>query len=96
MEVFDFLNIIYHNTTDQNLGSKEPILDTYWSTNMTEKKMMIETRPRYPSNKLTFTIANITKGTNIRFLDIILNLNAKFDVDLLLEDSKRICIFNIR
>ena len=69
---------------------------SYWPSNMTEKKMMIDTRPRYPSNKLTFTIANITKGTNIRFLDINLNLNSKFDVDLLLEDSKRICIFNIR
>ena len=70
--------------------------DWYTPQDMIKMNMMIKTRPRYPSNKLTFTIADITKGTNIRFLDIILNLNAKFDVDLLLEDSKRICIFNIR
>ena len=62
---------------------------SYWPSNMTEKKMMIDTRPRYPSNKLTFTIANITKGKPIRFVNILLNSFAKFDVDIFFEDSKR-------
>ena len=75
----------YHNT-DQNEGSR---FDNYLPSNMTEMKMIIETRPRYPSNKLTLTIANLTKGTIIRFVDINLNSNVKFDVDLFLEDSQR-------
>ena len=58
-------------------------------TNMTEMKMMIDSRrPRYPSDKLTFTIANITRGT-IRFVNIFFKSNAEFDVDVVLEDSKR-------
>ena len=56
---------------------------------MIEKEMMMETRPRYPSNKLSFTIANITKEKSIRFFNIYLTLNWQFDVDVVLEDSKR-------
>ena len=63
--------------------------DFYGPTKMSEMQMMIDTRPtRYPSNKRTFTIADITKNKQIRTLDIYLNLNAKFDVNVLLEDSK--------
>ena len=58
-------------------------------TNMTEMKMMIETRPRYPSDKYTFTIADITKNKHIRWCDIGLNLKRRFDVDVVLEDSQR-------
>ena len=86
MKVFESFEIGYYNTTDQNAGSQ---FDTYLPTNMTEMKMMIETRPRYPSNKLTFTIADITKGTNIRYFNINFNPKATFDVDVFLEDSKR-------
>ena len=64
--------------------------DFYGPTKMSEMQMMIDTRPtRYPSNKRTFTIADITKNKQIRTLDIYLNLSAKFDVNVLLEDSKR-------
>ena len=86
MNVFGSLLMVYYNNSDQNAGSQ---YDTYLPTNMTEKKMMIETRPRYPSNKLTFSIANIAKGKTIPY--IILNLNAKLDadIDVILEDSKR-------
>ena len=59
----------------------------FWLENMTE--MMIDTRPTYPSSKLTFTIANITKDKAIRFFNIYLTLNGTFDVDVVLEDSKR-------
>ena len=83
MEVFEYLEMVYYDTEHQN------VFDTYWPTNMTEMKMMIETRPRYPSNKLTFTIADIAKGTTIRYIDIEIYSNATFDVDLFLEDSRR-------
>ena len=86
MKVFESLNMAYYNIEDPHAGSQ---VDTYWPTNISEMKMMIETRPRYPSSKLTLTIANLTKGTIIRFVDINLNSNVKFDVDLFLEDSQR-------
>ena len=56
---------------------------------MTNMKMMIESRPSYPSNKLTFSIADFTKDTVIQFFNIALNLNEQYDVDVVLEDSKR-------
>ena len=86
MKVFEGLEISYYNSEDQNGGS---IVDSYTPTNMTEMKMMIETRPRYPSNKLTFTIANLTKGKIIRYFCLYFNSNATFDVDVSLEDSNR-------
>ena len=62
----------------------------FWGVrDMLEKNMMIETRPRYPSEKVSFTITNMTKDKPIRFFNILLNLNAEFDVDVILEDSQR-------
>ena len=52
-------------------------------------EMMVDTRLTYPSSKLTFSIANITKHKVIRFIDIQLILNGKIVVDTVLEDSKR-------
>ena len=54
-------------------------------------KMMIETRPSYPSDKLTFNVAGLTKDKVIKFfyLNIYLILNEKYDVNVVLEDSKR-------
>ena len=86
MKVFDSLEVSYYNTEDDNGGS---IVDNYTPTNMTEMKMMIETRPRYPSNKLTFTIANLTRGKITRYIALHFNSYVIFDVDLFLEDSKR-------
>ena len=86
MEVFKYLEMAYYNIEDQNARSQ---FDTYNTTDMEETKMMIETRPRYPSNKLTFTIATIAKGRTMRYLNINFNSNANFDVDAFLEDSKR-------
>ena len=56
---------------------------------MINMEMVIENRPSYPSNKLTFTIADEIKDKVIKFFSIYLNLNDKYDVDLVLEDSKR-------
>ena len=90
MEAFEFLAIAYfNNTADQNAEGKFEQWDSFYATNMTEMEMIIETRPRYPSNKLTFTIANIAKGTTIRYFTINFKSNATFDVDVFLEDSKR-------
>ena len=85
MKVFKSFEMAYDNIADQNSGG----FDSYLPTNMVEMKMMIETRPRYPSNKLTFTIADIVKDKPLNFLNIFFSLNAKFDVDVILEDSKR-------
>ena len=88
--VFRALEMAYFNTTDQNAGGQ---FNLYYllPTDMTEMNMMIETRPRYPSNKLTFTIANLAKGKTIRIININFEIdsNAKFDIDLFFEDSKR-------
>ena len=85
MKIFKSLEMAYYNIGDLNAGSQ---YDVYLPSNMTEMKMMIETRPRYPSNKLTFTIANIANGITFHFIDIHLNAY-EIDVDLFLEDSKR-------
>ena len=86
MKIFKSLEMAYYNIGDLNAGSQ---FDVYLPSNMTEMKMMIETRPRYPSNKLTFTIANITKETTIRYINMDFNSNATIDVDIFLEDSTR-------
>ena len=85
-EVFESLVMGYQNIADPNARSQ---YDFYLPTNMAEMKMMIETRPRYPSNKLTFTIADIAKGTTIRYINININSNEKLDADVSLEDSNR-------
>ena len=56
---------------------------------MTEKRMVIGTWPRYPSDQFTFSIANITKHKTIGYLGLDFNSNELFDVDVVLEDSKR-------
>ena len=84
MKIFEYLEVSYYNTEDDNRGS---IFDYYTPTNMTE--MMIKTRPRYPSNKLTFTIANLIKGKIIRYVALYFNSYVITDVDLFLEDSRR-------
>ena len=56
---------------------------------MSDRKMLIDTRPRYPSDKITFTIADLTKNRAIHYFNIGLNLNGQFDVDVVLEDSQR-------
>ena len=84
MKVFESLNMAYYNIEDPHAGSQ---VDTYWPTNISEMRMMIETRPI--QNKLTLTIANLTEGTIIRFVNINVNIDVEFDVDLFLEDSQR-------
>ena len=84
MNVFESLELSYDNITDQKRG-----FYSFLPTNMVEMKMMIKTRPRYPTNKLTFSIANQAKGKHIHFVKIKLDSDADFHVAVSLEDSKR-------
>ena len=86
LEVFDSVSLDYYNTTDQG---EENQWVSFTLKNMRERKMMIETRPRYPSDQLTFTVAHIMKHKAVRYFDIELNLNERFDVGLVLQDYQR-------
>ena len=43
----------------------------------------------YPSNKLSLNIANLTKSKLMRFFNMYFQLNGIYDVEILLEDSRR-------
>ena len=86
LDVLESTDFTYYVTDNQKTQSKS---DSFSVDEMTEMKMIIDARPRYPSNKLSFTIANITKDKHIRFFNIYLNLNEQFDVDVVLENSQR-------
>ena len=79
-EIFEYMDLAYFNITDEITESQD-----LWLEDM----VTITKRPTYPSSKLTFTIANETKNKAIRFLNILLSPNEQFDVDVVLEDSKR-------
>ena len=56
--------------------------------------MLIDpTRVSYPSDKFSFSISDITRHKTIRWFNLIINLNGKYDVQVLLEDSRRNYIF---
>ena len=87
LNVFNSIDNVYYNITDDVAENQ---FDSFSIKNMIEMKMLIETRPSYPSNKITFTTADITKGITIRYINInLLNLNGQFDIDVVLEDSQR-------
>ena len=85
-EIFDSIYLVNHNITDGIIESESALFNM---TKLTKMMMMIDTRPTYPSSKLTFTIANVTKNKDTRFFNIYLNGNETFDVDVVLEESKR-------
>ena len=85
LDVFQSIKFSSYNV-DRKTKTVSPF---YGVRKMTEKKMMIQTGPRYPSEKLSFSIANLTKDKPIRFFNLLLNFNEQFDVDLVLEDSHR-------
>ena len=85
LDVFQSILFSFYNI-DRKTKTVSPF---YGVREMTEKKMMIQTGPRYPSDKLSFSIADLTKDKPIRFFNILLNFNEQFDVDLVLEDSHR-------
>ena len=80
-EAFESMNLQF--------SSRDPSLIGLTVTEMTEMNMMIDARPSYPSNKLTLNIANLTRDKAIRYLVFYVNLNQQYDIDVILEDSKR-------
>ena len=53
--------------------------------------MILPTRTIYPADKMTLTLADLPRNIPhpLSFIDICLDMNDKFDVALVLEDSKR-------
>ena len=86
MDVFNGLHLAYYNITDKTTESK---VDSISMAEMAESRMIVKTRPSYPSNSLTFQIENLAHDKEIRFLNINLVLNGYFEVDLILEDLHR-------
>ena len=43
----------------------------------------------YPSDKLSLNIANLTKFKQMRWFNMFFQLNGKYDIEVLFEDSKR-------
>ena len=84
LDVFHRTELKYFTTTD---GKKAMRHDVFELTDISG--MMIETRPTYPSDRLTFNQANITRAQSIRYLNIFCHLNNQFTVNVILEDSKR-------
>ena len=87
LEAFDGIDLHYYNINEDI--TRESIRRSFGVREMTKEKMMIKTRPRYPSDRLTFSIANITKHRVILFFNIWLNLTGQFYIDVVLEDSLR-------
>ena len=86
LDVFEDLEFYYNSEKTKKTNI---VYNSFEVNDMIEKNMMIETRPRYPSDTLSFTIANITKDNPIRYLNILLNSSDQFDVYLELKDSQR-------
>ena len=84
LDVFYSTELKYFTKTD---GKKSMHHDVFELRDIL--KMMVETRPTYPSDRLTFNQANITKAQSIRYFNIFFNLNNQFDVNVILEDKKR-------
>ena len=88
MDVFNSVGLDYWYTESEGKEFNRG----YMSFNMTDlenNSMILPTRSIYPSDKMTFALANLTRDKSISFLNIYLDLNNKFDVGLVLEDSKR-------
>ena len=83
-EILPYTELEYFNISDEITKS-----GFTWFGPEDMAEMMIDTRPTYPSSKLTFSIANITKHKEIRFFNIYIDLNWVYDVNLIFEDSKR-------
>ena len=58
-------------------------------TDLENNLMILPTRSIYPSDKMTFTLADQTRDKTIAFLNIYQDMNEQFDVGIVLEDSKR-------
>ena len=53
------------------------------------RDVLMDKRVSYPTDRLTFSINNLTRHKTLRWLNLEINLNGKHDIQLLLEDSRR-------
>ena len=53
------------------------------------QEIMLESRPSFPSDKITLNIAEIIKRRHIRYLTFIFNCTDKFGLETVFEDSQR-------
>ena len=84
LDVFYGVDFNYYVNDERTMNK----IDEFGVSEMIANNMMIKTRPRYPSDKLSLTIADITKDKLIRYFCIYLK-NGQFDLNVILEDSQR-------
>ena len=77
-----FENGILYYYSDESRKSDEK---DFWRKDF----QLNNTGTTYPSDKLSLNIANLTKSKVMRWFNMEFQLNGKYDVDILLEDSQR-------
>ena len=103
MELNSFLDILEESKFSVSDVFKEVGLDYLYTgskgkeferlsfnlADLKNKSMILPTRSIYPSDKMTFTLADLPRDKTIIAQKIYLEMNEQFDVALILEDSKR-------
>ena len=84
LEVFDVTILASYTIID---GEKKLFYEKFDEDKMSE--MRIETRPSFPSDKITISLSNITRDRNIRYFSAVFDFNKKFGLEVLFEDSLR-------
>ena len=84
LDVFNWVDLDYWHTGGEGID-----FISFNRTSLENNSMIIPTRSIYPADKMTFTLADLPRDKTIAFLSIFLKPNNKFDVILVLEDSKR-------
>ena len=87
LEFLDIFDVGILASYDVRDGEKKLYYEKFDEARMLE--MRIDTRPSFPSDKTTFSLANITRHRNIRYFSAVLQSNMTFDLEVLLEDSFR-------
>ena len=85
MDRFDKVGLDYYYYSNE----KKEFDSAYFNISQM-KRLMIMTRPTYPSEKMTFSLAKVcSKNKFVYFFNIYVKLHKHFDVRLILEDSRR-------
>ena len=84
LDVFDSVGLDYWHTGGEGID-----FISFNRTSLENNSMILPTRSIYPADKVTFTLADLPSPRPISFLNIYLEPNNKFDVILVLEDSRR-------
>ena len=83
---FEITEIVSYNLKDD-----EAVLNTEWLElwNMKYNNMMIRSRPTYPTDRVTYNFANLTRNKKLRHISFYLRVNHTYAFHLMLEDSLR-------